>query len=46
MWGEGEYDNGTTVAKEAKDRKAEIKGMVEERDGVKWITVLGAKLVE
>jgi hypothetical protein len=37
-------DNGKTVAREAKDKKAEIKGTVEERDGVKWITVLSAKL--
>jgi hypothetical protein len=37
-------DNGKTVAKEAKDRKAEIKGTVDEKDGVKWITVLSAKL--
>jgi hypothetical protein len=39
-------DNGKTLAKEAKDKKAEIKGTVEEKDGVKWITVISAKLVE
>jgi len=37
-------DNGKTVAKEAKDRKAEIKGTVEDKDGAKWITVISAKL--
>jgi len=39
-------DNGKIVAKEAKDKKAEIRGNVEEKDGVNWITVISAKLVE
>ncbi|HUT33490.1 MAG TPA: hypothetical protein VNE39_08435 [Planctomycetota bacterium] len=39
-------ENGKIVAKEAKDKKAEIKGNVQEKDGVKWITVISAKLVE
>ena len=39
-------ENGKIVAREAKDKKAEIKGNVEEKDGVKWITVISAKLVE
>jgi hypothetical protein len=37
-------DNGKTVAREARDRRAEIKGTVEEKDSAKWITVLSAKL--
>jgi hypothetical protein len=37
-------DNGMIVAREAKDRKAEIKGTVEEKAGAKWITVISAKL--
>ena len=39
-------DNGRKVATDANGKKAEIKGNVEDKDGVKWITVLGAKLVE
>jgi len=39
-------DNGRKVAADANGKKAEIKGNVEDKDGVKWITVLGAKLVE
>ncbi|HUT33492.1 MAG TPA: hypothetical protein VNE39_08445 [Planctomycetota bacterium] len=37
-------ENGKTVAREAKDRKAEIKGTVEEKNGAKWIAVTSAKL--
>jgi hypothetical protein len=39
-------DNGRKVATDANGKKAEIKGTVEDRDGVKWITVISAKLVE
>ncbi len=39
-------DNGRTVATEAKDKKVEMKGNVEEKDGVKWITVISCKIVE
>ncbi|MCY3024306.1 MAG: hypothetical protein NTW87_35465 [Planctomycetota bacterium] len=39
-------ENGKKVAAEAKDKKVEIKGNVEEKDGVKWITVTSCKIVE
>jgi hypothetical protein len=39
-------DNGKTVAKDAKEKKCEIKGNVEDKDGAKWITVIGCKIVE
>ena len=38
--------NGKKVAAEAKDKKVEIKGAVEDRHGVKWITVTSCKIVE
>jgi len=39
-------ENGKKVAAEANDKKVEIKGNVEDRDGVKWITVTSCKIVE
>ncbi|HEY3324147.1 MAG TPA: hypothetical protein VGP72_27085 [Planctomycetota bacterium] len=39
-------DNGKKVAAEAKGKKVEIKGKVEEKDGEKWITVTSCKIVE
>jgi len=39
-------ENGKIVDREAKHKKAETKGNVEEKDSVKWITVISAKLVE
>ncbi|MGO8688409.1 MAG: hypothetical protein ACLQLG_02140 [Thermoguttaceae bacterium] len=38
--------NGKKVAAEAKDKKVEIKGAIEDRQGVKWITVTSCKIVE
>ena len=37
---------GKVVAKDAANRKVEIKGIVTERDGTKWITVAWCALVE
>ena len=37
---------GQIVARDAANKKAEIKGTLAERDGVKWITVTWCALVE
>ena len=39
-------ENGKKVAAEAKDKKVEIKGKVEEKNGEKWIAVTSCKIVE
>jgi hypothetical protein len=38
--------NGGKVAREAKDKKVEIKGIISNRHGVKWIAVTSCKIVE
>jgi len=38
--------NGKTVAKEAANKKVEIKGNVTQKGGVKWIAVTSCKIVE
>ena len=37
---------GTVVAANAKNEKVQIKGTLEEKDGVKWLTVIWCKIVE
>ena len=39
-------DNGKIVARDAKDKKVEMKGDAQDKNGVKWITVVSCKLVE
>lgn len=39
-------DKGKVVARDAGGKKAELRGTVAERDGVKWITVTWCALVE
>ena len=39
-------ENGRKVAKEANGKKVEIKGIVKNRHGVRWITVTSCKIVE
>jgi len=38
--------NGGKVARDAKDRKVEIKGTISNRNGEKWIAVTSCKIVE
>ena len=38
--------NGGKVARDAKDRKVEIKGILSNRNGARWIAVTSCKIVE
>lgn len=39
-------DNGRTVAREANNKKVEMKGIVKNRREARWITVTSCKIVE